>query len=108
LVFLVVSSFLVFPPISYMHFSSLPFVLHAPPIISFTWSFWLLLAKITICEAPHYAAFSNLLSLHVSLFQISFSAPCSQTLSVYVPLLMSKTKFCTHTKLRAKLRFCIM
>jgi hypothetical protein len=32
-------------------------------------------------EAPHYAVFSSLLSLHHSLVQI-FSAPCSQTPSV--------------------------
>jgi hypothetical protein len=36
LVFPVVSFLLVFPPISYMHSSSLPFVLYAPPVSSFT------------------------------------------------------------------------
>jgi hypothetical protein len=40
LVFLVVSFLLAFPPISYMHSSPPPFVLHALPISSsFTWSF---------------------------------------------------------------------
>jgi hypothetical protein len=39
-VFLVVSFLLAFPPISYMHSPSPPFVLHALPISSsFTWSF---------------------------------------------------------------------
>jgi hypothetical protein len=35
-----------------------------------TWSFWLYLEKSTSCEAPQYAVFSNLLSLHLSLVQI--------------------------------------
>jgi hypothetical protein len=40
LVFLVVSFLLAFPPISYMHSSSPPFVLHALPLTTIlTWSF---------------------------------------------------------------------
>jgi hypothetical protein len=30
-------------------------------------------------EAPHYAVFSNILSLHLSSDQIFYSVPCSQT-----------------------------
>jgi hypothetical protein len=40
LVFPVISFLLAFPPISYKHFSSPPFVLHAQPISHITTSSW--------------------------------------------------------------------
>jgi hypothetical protein len=54
-------------------------------------------------EAPRYAAFSTLASLHPSLVQIFSSAPCSETPSVYVPLLLSETMFHTHIEPQVKL-----
>jgi hypothetical protein len=59
--------------------------------------------KSTNYEAPRYTAFSTLPSLHRSLAQIFSSTPCSQTPSVYVPLLLSETMFHTHIEPRAKL-----
>jgi hypothetical protein len=94
-VFLVVSFLLAFPPVFYVHSSSPQFVLHALGIwFSLTWSFCL--ARSTSYEAPNYAVSSNLLSLHLSLDRGFSSAPCSQTPSVCVPLVMSETKFRTQ------------
>jgi hypothetical protein len=63
--------------------SSSPFVLHALPISSsLTWLFKVYLAKSTNCEAPFYAIFSTLLSLHSPLVQIFSSALLSNALSL--------------------------
>jgi hypothetical protein len=53
-----------------------------------------LIILIILCEAPSYAALSNLLALQPSSVPIFPSAPCSQTL--YVPPIRSKMKFHTH------------
>jgi hypothetical protein len=82
------------------------FVLYNQPISSsLTWLFFL--ARSASYEAPHYAVFSSLPSLHLSSVQIFFSAPCSRTPSVCVPPLISEIKFHIRTKLQAELRFCI-
>jgi hypothetical protein len=58
-------------------------------------------------EAPLYAIFSTLLSLQLSSVQIFSSAPCSQTLPIYVLPLILETKFLTHNKPQENLWFCI-
>jgi hypothetical protein len=67
-----------------------------------------LIILITLEEAfnlrcPSLCSFSNLLSLHHSSVQIFSSIPRSQTPSVYVPPLMSKIRFHTHTEPQARL-----
>jgi hypothetical protein len=61
----------------------------------------IILVKNTNYEAPRYAAFFTLPSLHPSLAQIFSSTPCSQSPSVYVPLLLSETMFHTHLEPQA-------
>jgi hypothetical protein len=61
LVFLVVSFILAFAPVSYMHSTSTPFLLHDLPISSsLTWSFYLYSGKNTSYEALYYAELYSL------------------------------------------------
>jgi hypothetical protein len=103
LAFLVVSFLLAVPPISYMHSYSPPFVQH-PPLLHNSSHFWrrVRVMKLLIMHfSPTSCHFT-----HASI-RIFSSAPCSQSPSVYIPPLMSETKFHTRREPQAKLKFCI-
>jgi cellulose synthase/poly-beta-1,6-N-acetylglucosamine synthase-like glycosyltransferase len=96
--------FLAFPPKSYMDSSTprscyMPCPSH-PPCRDHS--------KSTSYEAPHYAVFSSLLLFHPSWTQIFSSAPCSQTPSNYVLLLMSEIKFHTLKTTGKIIVLCIL
>jgi hypothetical protein len=59
------------------------------------------MAMSTSYEAPHYAVFSNLPSLHPSWVQIFSSAPCSQTPSVYVLPLINISHYQSKPRLQS-------
>jgi len=83
-----------------MHLVCLPYLLHDPPISFFLiWSPKNYSVRNTGHKAPNYVIFSTPLTQA----QISFSAPCSCTLSAYVPPWMWETKFHTQVKQQPKL-----
>jgi hypothetical protein len=87
------------PTISYVHSSSpqaccVPCPSHSPWLYHCKY-----LAKNTTYEAPHYAVFFNLPSLHLSSVEIIPWTPCSQTPSVYVSPLIFHTRTEPQTKL---------
>ena len=61
---------------------------------------------VQIIKAPQCVVSSNPLLPHPSQAQIFSSTPYSQTPSAYVTPLMSATKFHSHTKQQATLKFC--
>jgi hypothetical protein len=58
----------------------------------------ILVASVNYKAPPHYAIFSILLLLSVSLVQMFSSEPCSQTPSICVFPLMRVTRFHTNTQ----------
>jgi hypothetical protein len=65
-VFLVVPFLLAFPPKSYMHSSS-PYAWYVPSPSHPSWLYYSNYTRQRVCyEVPHYAVFSNLISLHLS------------------------------------------
>jgi hypothetical protein len=97
LVFLVISFLLAFPPITYMHPSSSPFVLHAPILLHFIILIILgeeyKLRSSSLCSFLHPLVALSLFSPNVIL-----STLFSNILILYVPPSMSETKFHNHTK----------
>jgi hypothetical protein len=93
-----------FPTITYTHSSSSPFVPHVPPTTSTSTCYSNYTCRRVQIMQLLFMQFSPPSCHCIPLrYNIFFSAPCSETPSVYVPTLMSGTMFHTHIEPQAKL-----
>jgi hypothetical protein len=98
--FLMAFSFLAFPQNPYVNSLLLTCATCPTNFILFNLVVLIIFGEHNNLWVPRYEAFSNLLQFHHSSVQTFSSAAYSQIPSVYVPPLISETKFYTHTRLQ--------